>query len=1241
MAASPITIHLIGAPRVIDSDGNELSIPVGKPLALLAYLHLRDEPVSRSDLAELFWPDPSPRKARASLRQALWLLRRSLGDDIFLSDDPVRIERGQVTSDLRQLTANPAALDPSEAAELWASPPFRNLLLPDLPNWQRWTDRIRTEAEQVLASSLLERAEAATRPERRLEFFEAAARIQPYRPSACLAFLEELIAIRDFEQAEVEILRAREAFPEDPSMLEELEDRSASLQQLRRKPFESSDGPHTLRLEFVGRTEEYSALVHAWRAARAGQPQRVLITGDAGIGKSRLASQVTGHAETEGARTVQVKAEDGEEGLDWSFLNEVLRRLLRLSGAAGIGRDSDRILRTLLPGLGANGTGGSAPADPGPVILGEPTGAAIAEALHDLIAAVTDDGPLVLSLDDLHWADPKSRSVILRTIRRLTREPLLALLTCRSGIEDARLTRSLRLLSEGEAFQRIDLSPLSEAEVREAVSLLADFSDEDRADPILTRLYDLSRGNPLFLVEVLQTLAERGVLEPDDEGGWTLQVDRFPDDLPLPTSVRELLHRKLNGLSDEGCRVVEELVRARHPLSPRVLQQRSELESAAFTEALHEVVERGILGWTTDDTLGFSHDEMQAAARERLGSSTEPRRRRRIAWPVWWVGSAAVIFLVWFATSTLLGPLADDGPPVPPGGGGSIFLVFEDGTMEVVPDVTPASEWEVTPLDDPQLRQATVDGVHPLADGRLAWFIRGATVEDPPWITMRTSPDSAATVVRTEGDDFFSDVFPDGRSIIHNSEDRNAPVYSRDLYRTDLETGSSTLLLSRFGFRISARVSPDGRRIAATTADSLFILSPHGDLLDSFPLEGTGQLRWCGHTDELLHLTVHPEGSALQRWNPWAGRTEPLELEGLPGNHFDCSPDGRYLVYSAISDGGIAHAVRDLETGETEFLDLPTDRTAKVFWNRAEATPVPRALELPGDPPLAGPVRLSWGEILALEPTLRYSDGSSTPVRAEFESDQPAVASVTGNGRIFANSPGRVTIHATWDGWLHTTLEVEVEREERRGTLMEDRFEVLDPDRWQLVGVPSPTPERLDGEPVLRLRGDGRYTDGIIQRTPQPLTGGATAELEFRLPLSRVDRQTLRLCLMEGDVPDSPGAPVEWYDLSLQQRVCFRYPGGNLAEFDPEVARWENHLIPPLPIEVGNHLPTDDWVHLALQLRADGEVSAHLNGELAGRFPVRVRNDPDTHWRIGIFGHSVDTEGHVRNLAVWPGMRYE
>lgn len=101
-------LNILGTPEVIDPSGELVPLPLGKPFALLAYLVVRGEPVSRNELAELLWPD-SP-SGRQSVRQALATVKRLLTSEAFAETDPVRLSALVLTSDFDEL--NDPAITP-------------------------------------------------------------------------------------------------------------------------------------------------------------------------------------------------------------------------------------------------------------------------------------------------------------------------------------------------------------------------------------------------------------------------------------------------------------------------------------------------------------------------------------------------------------------------------------------------------------------------------------------------------------------------------------------------------------------------------------------------------------------------------------------------------------------------------------------------------------------------------------------------------------------------------------------------------------------------------------------------------------------------------------------------------------------------------------------------------------------------------------------------------------------------
>ena len=192
---------------------------------------------------------------------------------------------------------------------------------------------------------------------------------------------------------------------------------------------------------------------------------------------------------------------------------------------------------------------------------------------------------------------------------------------------------------------------------------------------------------------------------------------------------------------------------------------------------------------------------------------------------------------------------------------------------------------------------------------------------------------------------------------------------------------------------------------------------------------------------------------------------------------------------------------------------------------------------------------------------------------------------------------------------------------------------------WTRYGNPIPSILRHGEEWVLSIGGDGRYQDGLFTKSTFSLNQGATLELEFRLPLGRTDRQRVEVCLWE-DAPgtiDPGGIPT-----SPLNEFCFGYPSGEQLKFREDLARVRSGpLSGNTEFSAAPALPSDDWVHIALQVRADGTTSVFLNRRLATQPRTRVRLDPGGEWIIRLFGASVDTDLWIRNLTLWRGERFD
>jgi predicted ATPase len=247
----------------------------------------------------------------------------------------------------------------------------------------------------------------------------------------------------------------------------------------------------------VGRTAELQQLEDALRDASSGRASLAFVAGDSGVGKTRLVSELLRRAEAAGAEVLSGDAvELGEGEVPYAALMSALRPLSR-DGHPSLDalhpRDRAELAR-LLPGLA-----GAAPADDG---TDTPAQGRLFEAVLALLDRLGTDGPVVLALEDLHWADPSTRAFVAFLARSLCSERVLAVMTYR--VDELHRRHPLRpLLAEIErdpAVHRITLEPLSRDELAAA---LEDILGEPPAGDLLDRLYARSEGNPLFMEELL------------------------------------------------------------------------------------------------------------------------------------------------------------------------------------------------------------------------------------------------------------------------------------------------------------------------------------------------------------------------------------------------------------------------------------------------------------------------------------------------------------------------------------------------------------------------------------------------------------------------------------------------------------------------------------------------------------------------------------------------------------------
>jgi ATP/maltotriose-dependent transcriptional regulator MalT len=351
---------------------------------------------------------------------------------------------------------------------------------------------------------------------------------------------------------------------------------------------------------FVGRSAELAELEASLSDAAEGHPWLVFVAGDSGVGKTRLLSELTQRARASGARVLSGDCVELAEGeLPYAPLVGALRALARAQDPVleELPATVRVELATLLPELGQGAADRSADADAG-------AQSRLFEALLWLLDRLGQDVPVLLAVEDLHWADRATRAFLAFLGRSLCRERVLVMATYRSDELHRRhpLRPLLAELERGAGSRRIDLPPLSREELAE---LLADILGAPADADLVERVYTRSEGHPLFVEELLAAgLDGRGGLPPTLRDALMVRVER------LPANAQEVLR-----VLAVGQRLDDDL-----------LAEAMGLERPALNEALREAVANHILAVGSDRRYRFRH----ALLREVVDDDLLPGERAAI-----------------------------------------------------------------------------------------------------------------------------------------------------------------------------------------------------------------------------------------------------------------------------------------------------------------------------------------------------------------------------------------------------------------------------------------------------------------------------------------------------------------------------------------------------------------------------------------------------------------------------------
>jgi ATP/maltotriose-dependent transcriptional regulator MalT len=342
---------------------------------------------------------------------------------------------------------------------------------------------------------------------------------------------------------------------------------------------------------FVGRSVELAELEAALADAAAEHPSLAFVAGDSGVGKTRLISELAARARSSGARVLSGDCvELGEGELPYAPVVAALRALTRARDPV-LDDLPPRVvveLATLMPELGP---AGSVDRAPDAAAQGR-----LFEALLWLLDRLGQDAPILLAIEDLHWADRATRGFLAFLGRSLCRERVLVVATYRQDELHRRhpLRPLLAELERDARARRIELPPFTRDELAQQLrDILGAPPDED----LVQRVFARSEGHPLFVEELLAArLDGRGSLPPTLRDALMVRVERLP----------------------EGAQEVLRVIAVGQRLDDRLLGDVTGLGQGALHESLREAVANHILTVSAEGWYRFRHALLREVVHDDL-----------------------------------------------------------------------------------------------------------------------------------------------------------------------------------------------------------------------------------------------------------------------------------------------------------------------------------------------------------------------------------------------------------------------------------------------------------------------------------------------------------------------------------------------------------------------------------------------------------------------------------------------
>lgn len=383
-----------------------------------------------------------------------------------------------------------------------------------------------------------------------------------------------------------------------------------------------SFGKPTLSPVLVGRAREVEAIDRMLEHVSSGDGATIVISGEAGVGKSRLAGEVRSRAAQQGFTVLLGHCFESDRTVPYAPLLDILRTHfvalraeMRPQNIAPVAPELAALLPELAPAVSALGSAvpPRAAADP------DRERQRIFHALARFLNGQADAQPVLLAIEDVQWCDETTRDFLLYLARHITTQRMLLLFTYRADDAHPDLHHTLAQLDRERLAAEFVLPRLDLAETAVMLQAIFELRRPVRQE-FLKTIHALTDGNPFFIEEVLRSLVTNGASSPAG-GGW----DRMPiGALPVPRTVEDVVRRRADHLSAAARRILTVAAVAGQRFSFTLLQEVTGYDESELLDLLKELISAQLVVEESTDRFAFRHALTHQAvsatllARERL-----------------------------------------------------------------------------------------------------------------------------------------------------------------------------------------------------------------------------------------------------------------------------------------------------------------------------------------------------------------------------------------------------------------------------------------------------------------------------------------------------------------------------------------------------------------------------------------------------------------------------------------------